>query len=212
MHHFEKFSAGLLLGGVDVLVAIHNIDIDGDAGFGSGISSGSIVGVALHEFAHAYAAYRAGEWAEALAELRAARRLTGRESSLPLMADSERALGRLDRALALVGRIIAASVRASDFAARYGGEEFLILLPDTERDGALLVAEKLRSEIEKAELSGIGSITASLGVAVLPTDAVEADDLMRKADRALYIAKQAGRNRVHAIARPIASRWALRNQ
>ena len=68
----------------------------------------------------------------------------------------------------------------------------------------MLVAEKVRSEIEKAELSGIGSITASLGIAVLPTDAVEADDLMRKADRALYIAKQAGRNRVHAIARPIA--------
>ena len=48
------------------------------------------------------AAYRAGEWAQALAELRAARRLTGRDSSLPLMADSERALGRLDRALAIV--------------------------------------------------------------------------------------------------------------
>jgi tetratricopeptide (TPR) repeat protein len=48
------------------------------------------------------AAYRAGKWAEALAELRAARRLTGRESYLPLMADSERALGRLDRALDLV--------------------------------------------------------------------------------------------------------------
>ncbi len=48
------------------------------------------------------AAYRAGEWAEALAELRAARRLTGRDTGLPLMADSERALGRLDRALAIV--------------------------------------------------------------------------------------------------------------
>jgi tetratricopeptide (TPR) repeat protein len=48
------------------------------------------------------AAYRAGEWADALAELRAARRLTGRSSYLPLMADSERALGRLDRALDLV--------------------------------------------------------------------------------------------------------------
>jgi tetratricopeptide (TPR) repeat protein len=48
------------------------------------------------------AAYRAGEWAQALAELRAARRLTGRDSALPLMADSERALGRLDRALAIV--------------------------------------------------------------------------------------------------------------
>jgi tetratricopeptide (TPR) repeat protein len=48
------------------------------------------------------AAYRAGKWAEALAELRAARRLTGRETFLPVMADAERALGRLDRALALV--------------------------------------------------------------------------------------------------------------
>jgi tetratricopeptide (TPR) repeat protein len=48
------------------------------------------------------AAYRAGEWAEALAELRAARRLTGRQDYLPLMADSERALGRFDRALALI--------------------------------------------------------------------------------------------------------------
>ena len=48
------------------------------------------------------AAYRAGEWADALAELRAARRLTGRDIGLPLMADSERALGRLDRALAIV--------------------------------------------------------------------------------------------------------------
>jgi diguanylate cyclase (GGDEF)-like protein len=108
-----------------------------------------------------------------------------------------------DRALALVGRIISATIRASDFAARYGGEEFLILLPDTERDGALLVAENLRSEIEKAELSGIGSVTASLGVAVLPTDAVEPDDLMRKADRALYIAKETGRNRVNAITRAL---------
>jgi tetratricopeptide (TPR) repeat protein len=48
------------------------------------------------------AAYRAGEWAEAIAELRAARRLTGRSSGLPLIADSERALGRLDKALAIV--------------------------------------------------------------------------------------------------------------
>ncbi|HEY4464742.1 MAG TPA: hypothetical protein VGN41_18910 [Streptosporangiaceae bacterium] len=48
------------------------------------------------------AAYRAGRWAEALSELRAARRLTGRDNYLPMMADSERALGRLDRALALV--------------------------------------------------------------------------------------------------------------
>lgn len=105
-----------------------------------------------------------------------------------------------DRALALVGRIISSTVRTSDFASRFGGEEFLILLPDTHREGAIVVAEKLRSEIETAEVTGIGAISASLGVAVLPGDAVEADELLRKADRALYTAKESGRNRVHAFA------------
>jgi diguanylate cyclase (GGDEF)-like protein len=104
-----------------------------------------------------------------------------------------------DRALAMVGSIITSTIRASDFAARFGGEEFLVLLPDTDRDAALLVAEKLRSEIEHAELVGIGSITASLGLAVLPTDAGEPEELLRKADRALYTAKESGRNRVHAF-------------
>jgi diguanylate cyclase (GGDEF)-like protein len=109
-----------------------------------------------------------------------------------------------DRALALVGRIISSTIRGSDFAARFGGEEFLVLLPDTDRPGAVLVAEKLRSEIANAELAGISPITASLGVAVLPSDAVEADDLLRKADRALYTAKEGGRNRVHSFARSTA--------
>src|SRR6185295_658133 len=70
-----------------------------------------------------------------------------------------------DKALALIGRIITSTIRGSDFAARYGGEEFLMLLPDTDHDGVMIVAEKLRSEIERAELPGIGSMTASLGTA-----------------------------------------------
>jgi CHASE3 domain sensor protein len=85
-----------------------------------------------------------------------------------------------------------------------GGEEFLVLLPDTDRDAAMLVAEKLRSEIEHAELVGIGAISASLGLAVLPTDAGEPDELLRKADRALYTAKENGRNRVHTFSQPAA--------
>jgi diguanylate cyclase (GGDEF)-like protein len=109
-----------------------------------------------------------------------------------------------DRALALVGRIISTSIRTSDFAGRFGGEEFLILLPETDHDGATLVAEKLRSEIEHAELAGIGPITASIGVAVLPTDAGDSGELLRKADRALYAAKEGGRNRVHAFRQPAA--------
>jgi diguanylate cyclase (GGDEF)-like protein len=106
-----------------------------------------------------------------------------------------------DRALALVGNIITSAIRSSDFAARYGGEEFLVLLPDTDGQDAQLVAEKLRSEIEHAELVGVGPISASLGLAVLPTDAAEPEELLRKADRALYAAKESGRNRVHAFSR-----------
>jgi diguanylate cyclase (GGDEF)-like protein len=110
-----------------------------------------------------------------------------------------------DRALAMVGSIIGSAIRASDFAARFGGEEFLVLLPDTGRDAAMIVAEKLRSEIERAELVGIGPISASLGLAVLPEDAGEPDELLRKADRALYTAKESGRNRIHAFSRSVAA-------
>ncbi|HEX3831527.1 MAG TPA: diguanylate cyclase [Solirubrobacteraceae bacterium] len=101
-----------------------------------------------------------------------------------------------DQALAIVGQVLTASIRASDFAARYGGEEFLILLPDTDRRGAIEVAEKIRHAIEHAEMPVIGGLTGSLGVAALPEDAVDPDQLIRKADRALYAAKARGRNRV----------------
>jgi diguanylate cyclase (GGDEF)-like protein len=101
-----------------------------------------------------------------------------------------------DKALAAVAQILGSILRASDFAARYGGEEFLILLPDTDRATAAEVAEKLRAAIAGAEVSNIGSLTASFGVAALPDDAGESEQLIRKADRALYTAKAAGRNRV----------------
>jgi diguanylate cyclase (GGDEF)-like protein len=110
-----------------------------------------------------------------------------------------------DRALALVGRIITSTIRASDFAARFGGEEFLVLLPDTDGDTAMIVAEKLRRGIEHAELPGVGAISASLGLAVLPMDAGEPEELLRKADRALYAAKESGRNRVHTVLRSAAA-------
>jgi diguanylate cyclase (GGDEF)-like protein len=104
-----------------------------------------------------------------------------------------------DQALALVAQIISASIRESDFAARFGGEEFLVLLPDTGRGAALLVAEKLRAEIGRAELTGMSALSASLGVAVMPTDATTSDVLLRNADRALYVAKESGRNRVRSF-------------
>jgi diguanylate cyclase (GGDEF)-like protein len=101
-----------------------------------------------------------------------------------------------DKALAAIGQILGSTLRASDFAARYGGEEFLVLLPDTDRPTAEHVAEKLRLAIAASDISSIGSLTASFGVAALPEDAAETEQLIRKADRALYAAKAAGRNRV----------------
>jgi diguanylate cyclase (GGDEF)-like protein len=101
-----------------------------------------------------------------------------------------------DKALAMIGQTLSASLRASDFAARYGGEEFLLLLPDTDRSGAVEVAEKLRRTIAQTEIREVGALTASFGIAVMPDDAAEPEQLIRKADRALYAAKAGGRNRV----------------
>ena len=102
-----------------------------------------------------------------------------------------------DDALAAVGEVISANLRTSDFAGRYGGEEFLVLLPDTDREGAAQAAEKLRATIARMEVAGLErQITASLGLACYPMDAGDADTLVRMADRALYAAKNGGRNRV----------------
>jgi diguanylate cyclase (GGDEF)-like protein len=106
---------------------------------------------------------------------------------------------RGDRVLTMVAAVLRSVLRASDFAARFGGEEFIVLLPDTDRSGALILAEKLRTAIAGAEVAGVGSVSASLGVAVMPDDAGDPEELLRKADRALYVAKSAGRNRVETV-------------
>jgi diguanylate cyclase (GGDEF)-like protein len=111
-----------------------------------------------------------------------------------------------DEVLAAVGSVVATTLRASDFAGRHGGEEFIILLPNTDRDSAGTVAEKLRLAIAAIEVVGVSrSITASLGVAALPEDAAEPTFLLRAADRALYVAKARGRNQIAlATADPVA--------
>jgi diguanylate cyclase (GGDEF)-like protein len=103
--------------------------------------------------------------------------------------------------LAEVARRLTGRLRVEDHLGRFGGEEFLVLLPDTDHTGALEVAEKIRHAIEQTEMPVIGTVTGSLGVAALPEDAVEPDQLIRKADRALYAAKARGRNRVE-VSRP----------
>jgi two-component system, cell cycle response regulator len=106
-----------------------------------------------------------------------------------------------DEVLAAVAAVIHSGVRASDFAGRHGGEEFILLLPDTDRSSACVIADKLRQSIAAIEVTGVSlPITASLGVAALPDDAAEPTLLLRAADRALYLAKAKGRNRVETAA------------
>jgi diguanylate cyclase (GGDEF)-like protein len=108
--------------------------------------------------------------------------------------------GKGDDVLAAVGAVAASTVRASDFVGRFGGEEFAVVLPDTNRAGGLEAAEKLRAAIAEISIPGVDRrITASFGVAVLPDDAGEPELLLRAADRALYAAKGAGRDRVETI-------------
>jgi diguanylate cyclase (GGDEF)-like protein len=103
-----------------------------------------------------------------------------------------------DDVLTTIGGTLARGVRASDFIARYGGQAFIVLTPDTDRRGATELAEKLRRDVEELPVPGVGRITASFGVASLPEDAAAGDDLVRRAERALAIAKALGRNRVAA--------------
>jgi diguanylate cyclase (GGDEF)-like protein len=106
---------------------------------------------------------------------------------------------RGDEVLAAVGVAFRNVVREADFVGRYGGEEFLILLPSTDKPGAVHVAEAVRAAIAAIRVSEIDRpITASCGVAGLPDDAGDAVTLFRAADRALYAAKSEGRDRVHA--------------
>jgi diguanylate cyclase (GGDEF)-like protein len=104
--------------------------------------------------------------------------------------------GKGDEVLAAVGAGIQAVLRESDFAGRFGGEEFLLLLPDTGVEGAVRLAERLRESIAEITVPGIDrEITASLGLAELLEHGGTPRGLLREADRALYAAKAAGRNR-----------------
>ncbi|TPO13804.1 diguanylate cyclase [Mesorhizobium sp. B1-1-5] len=108
-----------------------------------------------------------------------------------------------DRCLVKVARIIQENIRRDrDHLARYGGEEFLVLLPGVTEEEAISVAGRIRKSIEAAALPNPGSrvsrsVTLSIGVAVQTADeATSPEQLQGKADAALYLAKQTGRNRV----------------
>ena len=108
-----------------------------------------------------------------------------------------------DAALRSLARLLDQHLRKGDQAARYGGEEFVVILPGSDAERTVGAAERLRSALEKHRFVFEGAripLSASLGVAVWPADARDPEPLLSAADRALYAAKQAGRNRVVAAA------------
>jgi len=106
-----------------------------------------------------------------------------------------------DIVLKKVAEIIKNGVKGSDIVARYGGEEFVIVFPETDKKNAVKVCEKLREKIEKHNFpheknQPNGDLTVSFGVATFPDDALTPEDLLKKADSALYKAKEMGKNKV----------------
>lgn len=101
-----------------------------------------------------------------------------------------------DTALRLLAQNLRDELRAVDTPARFGGDEFVVILPQANREGAVLVAERLRKRIAEMEVPEFGQVTASFGVATFPTHASSRDTLVVAADRALYKSKNSGRNRV----------------
>ncbi|SFZ82674.1 diguanylate cyclase [Devosia enhydra] len=108
-----------------------------------------------------------------------------------------------DQVLRLVAMTLKSNIKGRDMAARYGGEEFVAILPQTDLDGARIVADNIRRAIQSKELlkrstnEKLGRITASLGVASFHVGE-SAGTLIERADRCLYAAKHAGRNRVYS--------------
>ena len=107
-----------------------------------------------------------------------------------------------------VAQLIRAGLRGIDIAARYGGDEFVALLPETDQDGAYVVAEKIRQTVADLVVDAGGheiSTSLSIGVVSYPEDGQTADELMIAADEAMYSSKRLGKNRVVGYASTVES-------
>ena len=104
-----------------------------------------------------------------------------------------------DEILKKLASILKANIRQGDVVCRYGGEEFAILMPGIDKDGAMIIAEKLRSVVERElgkETSGGKDVTITAGVATYPYDGKTVVQIIASADKYLYLGKESGRNRV----------------
>ncbi|MCX7917678.1 MAG: sensor domain-containing diguanylate cyclase [bacterium] len=106
-----------------------------------------------------------------------------------------------DNVLRTIGEILKRNVKGSDIVARYGGEEFIIIFPETSKENALKICEKLRKAVKEfkfpyEENQPNGDLTISFGVASYPEDGSTTSEIIKKADNALYKAKAEGKDRV----------------
>jgi diguanylate cyclase (GGDEF)-like protein len=108
-----------------------------------------------------------------------------------------------DAVLEGVSALLSSQLRSSDVGGRYGGEELIVLMPQNTTDGAEVLAERWRATVEDAEFELAdgrrATVTVSIGIAGLDAQFETAADLVAAADRALYVAKQKGRNRVEVF-------------
>ena len=101
-----------------------------------------------------------------------------------------------DAAIKAVARVINKNSRSVDVPSRVGGEEFAIILPGVDSQGGLVAAERIRASLEAEPVETVGKITASIGVATFIEQTSNVDELVEIADKAMYFAKQNGRNQV----------------
>ena len=99
-----------------------------------------------------------------------------------------------DWALKNIAALARNAIRGSDSVVRFGGDEFALLLPETDAQRASVVAERLRRSVAQLDVPGANGVTISAGVASIPQDAVTGSELLGAADRALYRAKQSGKD------------------
>jgi len=107
-----------------------------------------------------------------------------------------------DEALKMVAEVVRRHLRASDFFARFGGEEFILALPDTPMDAALGLADRLRHRVSELAVEHEGkaiALTVSIGVAEWRDGEDSLEPAMDRGDKALYLAKENGRNRVETV-------------
>ena len=109
-----------------------------------------------------------------------------------------------DQLLKAVADVLQGDIRVTDVAARFGGDEFVLMLPETDLNGAILVADKVRVDISRIALphnDAVVRTSVSIGIVTFPDDGRSSAELMRRADLAMYEAKRRGRDQIVRFAR-----------